>query len=541
MFHPKKQPHAPPNVRLPKLPGIPSFDDIHHVLTQAQQNRGRGVELSWSNTNRSRYYMLTAKCEHSGGGEPSWLLHSGPASADKLVWTYVSGDVSLIFNLVMSECTGGDAGQEAQTDSYMTMPVSKGSSMSGEYRSPSTSGYYGGIGLGADADVLRSKARAILEGDLKNMQMPTLLQSIAMGKMTGRLEVQSPHGPADVFFEDGTPLHGEAREGKGDLAIMELLTWEEGEFHFYPGEKTTQRTINKRLDSLLMEGVTLLDQVKYLSTSGLKPESYLLRKHKSLSEADFERLVSKGAPLDLNVQKQFYQAIDNKSTLMDILRRRPLNKTEWTPVMFNLMTCDLLTISDQPPHVTRALSAPLQALGIDMAAIQGVAKSLQRSETGIFTYPAFLYFLEQEYFRFLSSGWPFSVAMFELRLRRGGPEAPLDPLPLTAVREATKRINSVKRNLDLFAHYETFDYAMMLPNTNSAAAGIFANRIVEVLLSAPLAEGVSMHNLALHLGIANIPEDCQELGLVLAAAREARNRAKQTNVPVVLYRDVRGR
>src|SRR5262249_48959847 len=340
-----------------------------------------------------------------------------------------------------------------------------------------------------------------------------------------------PSGPAEVYFDDGAPVHARALDVTGEFALMELVTWEEGQFDFYPEDKTVERTISKRLDALLMEGVTLLDQFKFLTNSGVSQDSYLLRKPGTLTEQDFERAVAKGAPVDMVMQKQFYQSVDNKSTLFEMLRRRPMAKTEWVPVLFNLVSCDLVLATERPPTVLKA--APLEAVGIDKGTIQGVLKSLSRPETGLMTYPAFLYLLEQEYLRWESTNLPFSLLIVELRVRQlDRPDAPPDPLPLTAVREMTKRINAVKRPLDIFAHYETFDYALLLPNTNTAAAALSARRFVELVLKTPLAENIDMRTLMMAGGVGSIPEDCQDLGMLLAGTREAKNQSKQTQLPV---------
>ena len=45
--------------------------------------------------------------------------------------------------------------------------------------------------------------------------------------------------------------------------------------------------------------------------------------------------------------------------------------------------------------------------------------SLRRPDSGFFTYPAFLYFLEQEYFRAYRTGSPMSVAIFQMSVERG--------------------------------------------------------------------------------------------------------------------------
>ena len=526
MFGPKKQ-SAPPPLRLPKLPASPGIDDIHYLLAQAQRNRGRIVEMPWTSADRTVTWMLTVKCD-AGGGEPAWLLYKGDVPNAPLAFSYVSGDVPLVYSLIIGEVAGTVMQPTSQSDTFVAIKVPPALSTAAQ---PAA-------GPGLDSgNYPRAEAKATLEGDLKNMQVPSLLQSVAISKMTGRLAIQSSNGPAEVYFDDGAPVHARALDITGEIALMELITWDEGQFDFYPEQKTHERTVSKRLDALLMEGVTLLDQSNYLRSAGLTQDSYLLRKHASITEQEFEQIASKGAPVDMNMQKQFYQSIDNKSTLFEILRRRPMPKTDWVPVLFNLLSSQLVVATDRPPTiVTKA--APLEAIGIDKGAIQGVIKSLSRPETGLMTYPAFLFFLEQEFFRYESTGAPFSLIIVELRWR-SEPDTPPEPLPLTAVREMAKRVNAVKRPLDVFAHYETFDYAMLLPNTNSAAAAISARRLVELVLKTPLAESVDMKTLMMAGGVSSLPEDGNDLGLMLAAAREAKNQSKQTQLPVVMFRDMK--
>ncbi len=81
-----------------------------------------------------------------------------------------------------------------------------------------------------------------------------------------------------------------------------------------------------------------------------------------MTEADFERAIYNGIPLDLNMQKLMYQCIDNQSTVFDVLRRRPMAKTEWLPILYNLVKCDLVVISNKAAQVQKQL--PLEAMGI---------------------------------------------------------------------------------------------------------------------------------------------------------------------------------
>jgi GGDEF domain-containing protein len=364
--------------------------------------------------------------------------------------------------------------------------------------------------------------------------MPNLLQSINLAKMTGKLDVRSRVENAEVFFQEGIPVHASLKDTVGDAALVELITWTSGEFRFWADERTVERSVNKRLDAMLMEGVSLLDQNKYLEeTAGLKLESCLVKKNAMISEEEFAARVAKGAPISLEGQLDFYEQIDNRNTLWDLLRNKPMPKVQWVPILFNLVSCGLVQITDQAPQQNRL--ATLKALGIDEALVQGVLKNLLRPETGILTYPAFIYLLDQEFLRYEYFNTPFSLVVFSIGQRKGDS---VESLQMLAVRRAMQRISLVKRQVDMLGHYETFDYALLLPNTNSTAAAALANRIADVLREAPLSSDMDSRSLALAFGVASVPEDFQELDKSVIAARKARDKAKYTQQRVVLARDV---
>ena len=111
-------------------------------------------------------------------------------------------------------------------------------------------------------------------------------------------------------------------------------------------------------------------------------------------------------------------------------------------------------------------------------------------------------------------------------------------MPVVALREAVLRISQAKRHNDLLAHYESFDYALLCPDTKGEGARVFANRIVNTLTKTPLATGVDKNTLSLSFGAACVPEDFLELGLLLSAAETAKTSALTAETPVLLYRDL---
>jgi hypothetical protein len=157
----------------------------------------------------------------------------------------------------------------------------------------------------------------------------------------------------------------------------------------------------------------------------------------------------------------------------------------------------------------------------------------------MFTYPAFLYFLEQEYFRGYRSGSPLSVMVMEMRVVSGPPNLTREPLDVPAVAEVVRRISRLKRHIDLLAHYDQYDYAMLLPNTKTSGANIFAQRVAKAIWSSPLTQGLDSSNLSLAFGVACIPDDCLDLGVLLASAEAAKAAALRASVPIALYRELK--
>jgi GGDEF domain-containing protein len=279
-----------------------------------------------------------------------------------------------------------------------------------------------------------------------------------------------------------------------------------------------------------MESAPLIDQFRFINQTGISLDSYLIRKHSGLSEAEFEQRIARGAQTDLLKQKQFYQVLDNQCSLFEVLRKMPLAKVDWIPCVYNLVVCDLVSVTAVPTK--GATSLPLDGMGVERAPIQAAMQGIYRQDTGLINYPAILYFLEQEFFRYEHTAAPFSILAFEMCYRTFNG---IEPLPVNAIHQAAKRIDSVKRNVDYLAHFENTSFILMMPFTKVQAAALVAKRITDVLWDANLGGGLDSTNLALAFGVAGVPEDCQDLGLLLAAGKQAVSLSKQTGTPVVTF------
>lgn len=525
---------------LQKLPAAPGLSEIHHYLSVAMEHRGRQVEISWTTPDRLVDFTLNIHCPWRGG-DTEWKLLVGKNM--RLVWDYKSCDVLLVYNLILSSC--GEVHQSIQADGVV--------SVSEAYRDQSKrrDTYYMNSANQTDesepsavqrmgtGDNAWSRSTLPPNGDLSLVEISRLLQSVLLARMTGRMDIDQGSAHAKIFFVDGEPQHADIAGIPGDEGILELLTWREGKYKFEPRVRVTERNVGQPIESLVILGVQLVDKVNFIKNVGLLPESVLIRKHDSLLGSDFDVLASRDPSIEADLLKRFYQAIDDRTPIKSLVDSLRLSRSQWVPVVALLLSSDLVTFTnDFVP--TKEEKPSINPKVIDKSKIHSVMMSLRRPETGMFTYPAFLYFLEQEYFRGYRSGSPLSVMVMEMRVVTGPPNFVREPLDVPAVAEVVRRISRLKRHIDLLAHYDQYDYAMLLPNTKTSGANIFAQRIARAIWSSPLAYGIDSANLSLAFGVACIPEDCLDLGVLLAAAEAAKSQALRAAVPISLFRDIKG-
>ncbi|HEY9775670.1 MAG TPA: DUF4388 domain-containing protein [Planktothrix sp.] len=520
------RPKPIPPIRLNKLENVPEYDDLASLFEQLRHAPGRRFELPIVLDEGKRCYMLAATVGPDGA-DPEFAFYSGLGNKAPLLWTHTTKDFPFLLNLLLGELTGVSLEEtiaKAASEDLQGMRLGI---------NPAFMGSGDGHGWGGSQAEVEEKWLASLEGDLQNMPAPSVLQSIMISKLSGMLTVTDGSEEVKIYFMDGMPTHGMSIETTGDGAVTELLTWEKGRFKFFPNEHTTEKTVRKRLEVLLMEGVTMLDQRTYLNKNGLTMDTYLIRKDPNMSEPEFVKRVSAAAPIPFEWQKNFYLLIDGETNLFDLLRACPVPKAEWVPVMFNLISCEIVVLSDRPAQSAR--KNLFYAAPIDRASIDGAIKVASREETGIFTYPMMAYFLDMEFMRFEAGGPPFALVLFEMMYKS---MYGLEPPSNSQICEVVRRVKMVQRNIDLFGHWETFGYSLLLPQTDAAATSLVVMRLSEVIRDGSMEGDINKDNLALAIGVGNVPEDCRHMGVLLAGVKEAKERAKRGTSPIVLMRSL---
>jgi hypothetical protein len=501
MYRPK--PQQPQAHRLLRQAHMPSEKDLEFAFRETEKVK-MTVELPWGAEGVDGWLLSVQP-----GEDPVWALFKGDAQKDEPLWRHTSRDMGLIQSLIF-QCVPDDSPLAASGQNAAVVSSTRNAVL-----------------LPPDS------SKVTLQGRLENMQIATLVQSIQMSQMSGRLQIFDQGETAQIYFLEGNPVHAVNSEATGDPAVVEIMTWEQGEFRFFPDENSEEHTVTRRMDGMIMEGITLLDQHKFLKKQGLTPDSYLIRKEQRITPEEFKARVSRGSPLDLASQMAVYERCDGRSRWQDLLLRRPMTRSEWVPILFNLSSCGLVSICDSSPSAGKAHG--LAGSDLDRGMIAGVLRSLVRAETGMYSYAALQFFVEREFGKSLALGMPLSLIVFESRIILGGD--PPQPLPVPALREIASRLENLKRPFDILSHYETFDFALLLPGATLKSARMFGHKVAEMLINVPLVQGQTQR-LLLAGGIASTPEDTQDLGRFLSAAREAKSRAKEARVPLKAFSEL---
>ncbi|MBX9694082.1 MAG: DUF4388 domain-containing protein, partial [Cyanobacteria bacterium] len=379
--------------------------------------------------------------------------------------------------------------------------------------------------------LIESESEAILEGDINKVRLTTVLQSIQLSRMTGRLAIRGESCGADVYFDEGAATHASDGVDQGDDVIIELIQLSAGKFKFLPDERTVKRTVNRNIDRLLLEAITLLDQSDYLNEQGLKGESYLIVKNPGITLEEFIRIVATGAPVDQELQKVLFKDIGDFRTLLDLLRMRPLKKSQWVPILFNLVSLNLIGIGDRPPQQHTVIEIKEEE-AFELHQFESVLKPLMRP-TGLLIYPALQYFIALECQRHAVSQTAVSLVVLSLTRRSNG-QSP----DVATVHEVFELIRSLARPIDIPGHFQMFDYGILMPDSNSRSAAVLCQKILETISNSQFKSRIDANDIAMCFGIASMPDDCRAMNQLLSAAIEAHKQARLNESPIVLFQNI---
>ncbi|MDQ5936250.1 MAG: hypothetical protein QG574_3586, partial [Cyanobacteriota bacterium erpe_2018_sw_21hr_WHONDRS-SW48-000092_B_bin.40] len=372
-------------------------------------------------------------------------------------------------------------------------------------------------------------------GNLTEKPLTELLLHLSEEHFTGRVRLEREGQSAVMFLVDGLPVDASHGEARGNMALMELFLWQDGHFKITPSKVGSNRSVTWPLETIMQNKAHLTALVEDLESAGVFNTSTFKQTCPQLTQVQFQTALGDKTSINLDTLKLLYQQMDGRKTLADFESLNLFPKYILLRCLNYLMSRNLICISNKAPIKSKRV---LKEKKIDAAAVRSVMLSLRNRDTGLLTAPAFLYFLEEEFFRSFRSRNSMSLLLVDLRQIEPTPQGVrINLVSRQTLADAALQIFNCKRQTDGAGHYEAQTIALYLPNTNLSGATTMAKKIQKVLGARPLA-GMEGKMLVVMCAIAGIPEDCTNLNNLLASADCALHKANSEGLPIVRYKDL---
>lgn len=524
----------------------PTELDLDKVLNLARQNLGRPVELPFGT---GKGYLLTAITPPDPSGMSratyvEWTLIDVENSHLPPLWSHRTTDVAVLLGMIHLEISKTSSpGIPAQPSVGATLMTTQEMPQGGFMQQISSSPGLpvqplqpmpmNGVGMpdtGNAASGTYATFGVNLSGELEDIDLFGVLQSVSICKMTGRLEIVEGMRQIELFFEEGTPVHATKEDAllvegasvhKGYDVLLESLLWKRGKFAFASKIAAKEKTVTKRMDALLVEAAALRDQRQELEKRGYDDEAPIYKTNPGMSEQEFEMLVKAGGvPADLNVQKTIYSQMKPGESMHDFLVRMPMPMSIWLPAVFNMTMQNIIA-----PRGGKASQPTFQSTGaIDFSIIDNAFLEILRPETDMLSYPLFLLFVQREHMRSARTRTGYSVVIFDVKQNGLLPAG-------KHLRRVVKAFNLVKGELDLVGHFQTLEFGFILPFSNAEKALGLCRNLVKTLADLPPEEEEGEPPaepkepeapLKLSFGVVSVPEDSTDLTKAILLAQSNR-------------------
>ncbi len=101
-----------------------------------------------------------------------------------------------------------------------------------------------------------------LVGNLKDLKLTNIIQINCIERNIARVTVKNGEQEGFIYFSGGEIVHAEFGAFVGEQAVHEMLALLEGEFKVESGITAPTRTINQPWNSIVLEGLRLIDERK---------------------------------------------------------------------------------------------------------------------------------------------------------------------------------------------------------------------------------------------------------------------------------------
>ncbi len=156
-----------------------------------------------------------------------------------------------------------------------------------------------------------SKENKEIEGNLSQISLIDLLQIFSMNKKDGTITIYSDKGNGFIYLQEGGIINATFEKVEGVKAFYRLLTIKNGKFEFIPHRALTPIRITSTTESLLMEGMRQIDEMKK-NKDILPPLDAVVKLKKKLSELPKQvRTITQEVLLLLEFYNKVEDIVDN--------------------------------------------------------------------------------------------------------------------------------------------------------------------------------------------------------------------------------------
>lgn len=104
-----------------------------------------------------------------------------------------------------------------------------------------------------------------LVGNLKDLRLVNIIQINCIERNLAKLTIRNGDKLGTLFFYNGNIVHAEFEPYIGVQAVHEMLSLNEGQFKVEVGMESPTQTINQPWNSVVLEGLRLVDENKSLN------------------------------------------------------------------------------------------------------------------------------------------------------------------------------------------------------------------------------------------------------------------------------------
>jgi len=221
----------------------------------------------------------------------------------------------------------------------------------------------------------KKDARTKFSGQLADMAIVDLMQTIEISRKSGTIEFETDLGPATVWFRDGRLIDAQMGRLQAEAAVFRLLGLSDGRFEVEFKSISRVPTIEESTQSLLMEGMRRVDEWGRL-LEGLPPLDHVLIVDPAMVAKSDPELTPKQVAIlrRFHTRRTIIQAIDDsglddlealehvselyfKGLLLEP-HESPLERSQETAVDGNLELWDLHKATSMAIQVPPELAAP---------------------------------------------------------------------------------------------------------------------------------------------------------------------------------------